>query len=157
MSEISCESLASALKLNPSHLRELDLSFNKLQDSGVKLLSGFLQSPECRLETLWSVCSHRCIFKEHYFLCSDDIESFVDVCSCESRLFSCELSEISCESLVSALKLNPFHLRELKLGGNKLHERKHSLLIGGTSVAQETEMRGECVSHLWMKKCAFNV
>uniref|UniRef100_A0A3Q1J0R8 NACHT domain-containing protein n=1 Tax=Anabas testudineus TaxID=64144 RepID=A0A3Q1J0R8_ANATE len=53
--ESHCEVVASALKSNRSLLKELELSFNSLTDSAVKLLSAGLESPNCRLETLRSV------------------------------------------------------------------------------------------------------
>jgi len=48
-----CVALASALRSNPSLLRDLNLSVNKLGDSGVKQLSDVLANPHCKLEKLW--------------------------------------------------------------------------------------------------------
>ncbi|XP_039460130.1 protein NLRC3-like [Oreochromis aureus] len=52
LSERSCDALSSVLNSQSSSLKELDLSNNDLQDSGVKFLSAVLQSPHCTLETL---------------------------------------------------------------------------------------------------------
>uniref|UniRef100_A0A3Q1J849 Uncharacterized protein n=2 Tax=Anabas testudineus TaxID=64144 RepID=A0A3Q1J849_ANATE len=52
ITEEGCATLASALSSNPSHLRELDLSYNNPGESGVKLLSAGLEAPHWRLNTL---------------------------------------------------------------------------------------------------------
>ncbi|XP_061565121.1 NACHT, LRR and PYD domains-containing protein 3-like [Cololabis saira] len=52
ISEEGCASLVSALSCNPSHLRELDLSYNHPGESAVKLLSAGLEDPRWRLDTL---------------------------------------------------------------------------------------------------------
>ncbi|XP_053193416.1 NLR family CARD domain-containing protein 3-like [Scomber japonicus] len=52
ITEEGCASLASALSCNPSHLRELDLSYNHPGDSGEKLLAAGLEDPHWRLDTL---------------------------------------------------------------------------------------------------------
>ena len=58
ITEEGCTSLASALSSNPSHLTELDLTYNHPGDSGVKLLSAQLEDPHYRLDTLRYEESH---------------------------------------------------------------------------------------------------
>ncbi|KAF4114123.1 hypothetical protein G5714_004346 [Onychostoma macrolepis] len=52
VTEEGCGYVSSALSSNPSHLRELDLSYNNPGDSGVKLLSEKLENPNCSLDKL---------------------------------------------------------------------------------------------------------
>ncbi|XP_062297246.1 NACHT, LRR and PYD domains-containing protein 12-like isoform X2 [Scomber scombrus] len=154
LSETHCEVVASALMSNPSHLRELDLGENDLQDSGVKLLSAGLESTNCTLETLrLSDCSLSEIscaslasalksnpsHLRELHLSNNDLQDSGVKQLCDFlenphsrlktlRLRGCNLSEISCASLASALKSNPSHLRELDLGDNTLQDSGVKLL-----------------------------
>lgn len=52
LTDRSCEDLATVL--SSSRIKELDLSNNNLHNSGVKLLTAGLKSPQCTLDTLRS-------------------------------------------------------------------------------------------------------
>ncbi|XP_072892063.1 NACHT, LRR and PYD domains-containing protein 12-like [Hemitrygon akajei] len=88
LTDSGAEDLVSALSTNPS-LTELDLSHNKLGDSGVKLVSAALRNPECKIQTLIS------------------------------RLNKVGLTDSGAEDLASALSTNP-SLMELDLSYNNL-------------------------------------
>uniref|UniRef100_A0A8C2Z601 NACHT LRR and PYD domain-containing protein n=1 Tax=Cyclopterus lumpus TaxID=8103 RepID=A0A8C2Z601_CYCLU len=156
LSKRSCGALSSVLSSQSSSLKDLDLSHNKLQDSGVKLLSAGLESPHCALEHLsLSDCQ---ISKEGCSSLGSALKSnpsslrkldlsvnqlqdlgvkllsgFLESphCSLETLSLSrCQISKEGCSSLGSALKSNPSSLRKLDLNGNQLQDSGVKLLSG---------------------------
>ncbi|KAF4080715.1 hypothetical protein AMELA_G00174490 [Ameiurus melas] len=141
-----CAALTSALRSNPSHLRELNLSLNNLGDSGVKSLSAVLENPHCKLEILrlWNcdISDEGCAaltsalrsnpsHLRQLSLCRNKLgDSGVKclsavlenpLCKLEKLwLRKCGVSDEGCAALTSALRSNPSHLRQLYLHGNNL-------------------------------------
>ncbi|XP_055008022.1 E3 ubiquitin-protein ligase Midline-1-like [Boleophthalmus pectinirostris] len=140
LSPHSCAPLASVL--SSSSLTHLDLSYNDLQDSGVKLFCSGLESAPCRLETL-SLCGcglspHSCAplasvlsssSLTHLDLSNNDLQdSGVELLCSELESAPCRLETLSLSgclvterggaALASALRSTSSQLRELDLSYN---------------------------------------
>ncbi|XP_067281486.1 NACHT, LRR and PYD domains-containing protein 12-like [Pseudorasbora parva] len=152
-----CVALTLALRSNPSHLRELDLTSNKLRDSGVKLLSDGLKDPHCKVEKLWlrgcGVTDEGCaalasalrLKPSHLIELDLSMNKIRDSgvklisgglkdphCKLEILWLSdCGVTDEGCAALASALRSNPSHLRDLILTRNNLSDSGVKLLSDG--------------------------
>ncbi|XP_030646308.1 NACHT, LRR and PYD domains-containing protein 12-like [Chanos chanos] len=157
LTEKSCSALASALSSRSSHLTELDLSFNNLQDSGMKLLCDGLQSPHCKLEILklWecNLTEESCPALASVLSSNSSTLRELDLsdnklqdsgvkrlsaglanphCKLETlKMSHCNLTEKSCSALASALSSRSSHLTELDLSFNNLQDSGMKLLCDG--------------------------
>uniref|UniRef100_A0AAZ1Y0W6 NACHT domain-containing protein n=1 Tax=Oreochromis aureus TaxID=47969 RepID=A0AAZ1Y0W6_OREAU len=130
LSKRSCEALTSVLSSQSSTLRELDLSNNNLQETGVELLSDALQSPNSTLESLRSD-QKIFYFSSNYIINLLKVNTALNVdksinFSLELRV--CNLSERSCEVLSSVFNSQSSTLRELDLSDNDLEDSGVKLL-----------------------------
>ncbi|XP_051735724.1 NACHT, LRR and PYD domains-containing protein 12-like isoform X8 [Ctenopharyngodon idella] len=145
VTEEGYKALASALRSNPSHLIELDLTGNDPGQSGVKELDDLLQDPNCQLKTLRFLspaADEACQYvsgivgknplllrelnlSEHELGDTgvNQIAALLQDKHCRLNTLTlnrCSITEEQCVILTSALKSNPSHLRELNLSGNNL-------------------------------------
>nr|XP_061796657.1 NACHT, LRR and PYD domains-containing protein 12-like [Nerophis lumbriciformis] len=152
-----CLSLAEALKLNSSHLQELDLSKNNLSDEGVGILSEGLASQHCNLKVLnlskcW-ITNRGCVsLAEALKLNNSYLQEFdlsenklldegINILSkglasphCILKLLKlsdCGITSIGCVSLAETLKINPSQLQELDLSYNDLSDEGVKILSKG--------------------------
>uniref|UniRef100_A0A8C2KBT8 NACHT domain-containing protein n=1 Tax=Cyprinus carpio TaxID=7962 RepID=A0A8C2KBT8_CYPCA len=145
ITEEGYKALASALRSNPSHLIELDLTGNDPGQSGLKELNDLLQDPNCQLKKMrflgpaaYQACQYvKRVMGKNLLLLRElnlsgrelgdtrvnQIAALLQDKHCKLNkliLCGCSITEKQCLTLTSALKSNPSHLRELDLSGNEL-------------------------------------
>uniref|UniRef100_A0A3B3DUT2 NACHT domain-containing protein n=1 Tax=Oryzias melastigma TaxID=30732 RepID=A0A3B3DUT2_ORYME len=179
LSEKSGEGLSSVLSSQSTRLRDLDLSNNNLQDSGVELLSAGLKSPHCKVETLRSAFIQpffQVLFEECFHSVAEmDLVAKVfliglmfgrfcvswfsplaksfsgySVCFSTFSLKNCSLSEMSCKALGFALMSNPSNLAELDLSFNTLKD------LGIVHLSGFLESPNCRLQTLRLKSCSFS-
>ncbi|XP_035241510.1 NACHT, LRR and PYD domains-containing protein 3-like [Anguilla anguilla] len=157
LTEESCDIVASALQSSNSTLRDLDLSYNNLGDSGVKLLCAGLMSPNCKLQRLGlnscgfadescnivasALQSSNSPLRDLVINCTYMRDSGVKLLcaglmspNCKLQRLGlgwCNLTEGCCDVLASVLRSPHSELRDLELRDNELQDSGVTALSAG--------------------------
>uniref|UniRef100_I3JQZ0 NACHT, LRR and PYD domains-containing protein 14 n=1 Tax=Oreochromis niloticus TaxID=8128 RepID=I3JQZ0_ORENI len=150
-----CPALAAVLSSKESFLRELDLGYNSFSTSGVQELAEGLNSLNCRLKILRlqgcgltaETCQYlsQCLIQhklQELDLSSNGIgDQGLKLLSCglgssscrlqTLKLYYCDLTVLSCESIGEALKCETSTLLELNLSNNSLKDAGFKIICEG--------------------------
>ncbi|XDV28509.1 hypothetical protein PO909_031807, partial [Leuciscus waleckii] len=164
-----CAALTSAFNSNPSNLTELDLSENKLGNSGIKKICVLMENTQCRLEKLkLSDCS---ITEEGYKALASALRSnpshLIELdlrgndpgqsgvkelsdllqdeqCKLKTRFLKSAAAQEACEYLTKVLGKSPLLLTELDLSEDKLGdldwEKLSALLMDSHSKVEKIKL-----------------
>ncbi|XP_065138222.1 NACHT, LRR and PYD domains-containing protein 1 homolog isoform X2 [Paramisgurnus dabryanus] len=164
-----CVALTLALRSNPSHLKDLNLTYNKLRYSGVMLISDVLKNSRCKLEKirLWgfnitaeggaaltSNLLHVTKLNQFNNNVGDSVVKLLSVVLKNPRyklekveLCDCNITPEGWAALTSALTSNPSHLRELNLSDNDLGDC-------GVKIISDVLKNPQCkLEKLWLSDC----
>nr|XP_021326710.1 uncharacterized protein LOC568664 isoform X15 [Danio rerio] len=154
ITEEQCVILTSALKSNPSHLRELNLSGNNLGDSAVKKLSDLLMNQQFKLEKLrlsdCSITEKQCVILTSALKSNPShlrelnlngnrlgdsgayglghLLSSVDCKLNKLHLCDCSITGKQLHFLIAVMCMDPSHLRVLDLSKNQIKSRGMNML-----------------------------
>uniref|UniRef100_A0A3Q4ME19 NACHT domain-containing protein n=1 Tax=Neolamprologus brichardi TaxID=32507 RepID=A0A3Q4ME19_NEOBR len=176
LTSASCQILSSVLSTQSSSLRTLSLNYNLLQDSGVKLLSVGLSSPQCQLQilrydvfyiegvsvlikTLEYLSSLRELDMSHNSLLDSGVKQlcvglqsrFCELETLRSDLRICGLTEKSCEFLGSLLSSKACHLKVVNLSANKLLDSGVMRLSAGLQ-SPDCQIKSLSLSGCWIRE-----
>ncbi|XP_037116894.1 NACHT, LRR and PYD domains-containing protein 14-like isoform X1 [Syngnathus acus] len=164
-----CPAFASVLRTSESYLRELDLGYNSITDTGVKMLVKGLTSQNCSLKKLRLLCCEVTAEGCRYLaialkkcgklqeldlsgnhLGDEGLKHLADGLKCLEchlqvlKICQCNFGQRGCSSLALALQKNPTNMGELNLAINHIGDKGANELFTRYDISMLTKLQMNC-------------